>query len=184
MDIVKKLDLRKCDNHIQKESCKKDVPSNSNICLQKIKNDNPIPQGTYVPASRNENLIFTAGMTPRKNGVLIFSGKVKESEPLEIYKEAVIQAMDNALVAAENMLVNGEVICSINMLTVYINADPEFSLHSKLADYATIRLMDRFPEIELPARAAIGVASLPGNAPVEIQIICSVRRQDINTSEY
>lgn len=46
-------------------------------------NQNPIPQGKYVPATRGGCMIFTAGMTPRSNGVLIFSGKVKAEEPLE-----------------------------------------------------------------------------------------------------
>ena len=41
---------------------------------------NPIPQGKYVPATRGGQMIFTAGMTPRNNGVLIFSGKVKAAE--------------------------------------------------------------------------------------------------------
>ena len=37
---------------------------------------NPIPQGKYKPAVRHGGLIFTAGMTPRKNGVLLMSGKI------------------------------------------------------------------------------------------------------------
>ena len=44
---------------------------------------NPIPQGKYKPAVRYGNLIYTAGMTPRKDGVLIYSGKVRADEPLE-----------------------------------------------------------------------------------------------------
>ena len=44
---------------------------------------NPIPQGKYKPEVRYGNLIFTAGMTPRKNGVLIQSGKISPDEPIE-----------------------------------------------------------------------------------------------------
>ena len=43
----------------------------------------PVPQGKYVPATRGGSLIFTAGMTPRKDGVLQFSGKVEAGEPPE-----------------------------------------------------------------------------------------------------
>ena len=46
------------------------------------KEANPIPQGKYVPATRFGNLIFTAGMTPRNNGVLIRTGKVKASDDI------------------------------------------------------------------------------------------------------
>ena len=65
-------------------------------------NNNPIPQGNYVPASRSRDLIYTAGMTPRKNGVLIQSGKVSAAEPISAYEAAVIQAVSNALTAAKN----------------------------------------------------------------------------------
>ena len=66
---------------------------------------NPIPQGKYVPATRFENLIFTAGMTPRKDGVLQMSCKVKAEEALETYKDAVRLAATNALTAARNKLI-------------------------------------------------------------------------------
>ena len=54
------------------------------------KEANPIPQGKYVPATRFGNLIFTAGMTPRNNGVLIKTGKVKASDDIADYKDAVV----------------------------------------------------------------------------------------------
>ena len=61
---------------------------------------NPIPQGHYRPAARYGNLVCTAGMTPRKDGVLLFAGKVRKDEPVEIYREAVEQAAKNALQAS------------------------------------------------------------------------------------
>lgn len=65
------------------------------------KEANPIPQGKYVPATRFGNLIFTAGMTPRNNGVLIKTGKVKASDDIADYKDAVVQAAKNTLTAAK-----------------------------------------------------------------------------------
>ena len=109
----------------------------------------PIPQGKYVPATRFGSLIFTAGMTPRKNGVLILSGKVTAEQPLESYRDAVYQAASNALIAAQNQLTAGEKIKQVLLLNVYVNAAPDFQAHSKLG-------------------------SLPGEAPVEIQMICAV----------
>ena len=54
------------------------------------KEANPIPQGKYIPATRFGNMIFTAGMTPRNNGVLIRTGKVKASDDIADYKDAVV----------------------------------------------------------------------------------------------
>ena len=98
---------------------------------------NPIPQGKYVPATRGGNMIFTAGITPRNNGVLIFSGKVTAEEPLETYRDAVRQAARNCLTAARNKLEEGESIQRVLSMTVYINAAHGFSSHAKLADFAS-----------------------------------------------
>ena len=65
------------------------------------KEANPIPQGKYVPATRFGDVIFTAGMTPRNNGVLIKTGKIGLEDAIEDYNDAVRQAAKNALTAAE-----------------------------------------------------------------------------------
>jgi len=135
---------------------------------------NPIPQGKYVPATRFGNLIYTAGMTPRKNGVLIQSGKVVTAEPISTYKNAVRQAVANALTAARNTLKDHEQLEQILTLTVYINAEETFQAHASLADFASEYLYEALGEKGIGSRAAIGVASLPGNAPVEIQLIAAV----------
>lgn len=138
------------------------------------KRADPIPQGRYVPAARWGDLIFTAGMTPRKNGVLILTGRVKADEPLETYREAVRQAAANALTAAQNTLREGERIARVLSLAVYIDGEEGFTAHSRLADFATGYLCEELGEAGVAARAALGVATLPGNAPVEIQIVCAV----------
>ena len=131
---------------------------------------NPIPQGKYKPAVRKGNLIFTAGMTPRKNGVLLMSGKITPDRPLEDYREAVIQAAFNALTAARNTLKEGERIVQILSLTVYLNASPDYTTHAKVGDIASNWL---YEQLGVGPRAAIGVATLPGNAPVEIQLVAA-----------
>lgn len=138
------------------------------------KRADPIPQGRYVPAARWGDLIFTAGMTPRKDGVLILTGRVKADEPLETYREAVCQAAANALTAAQNTLREGERIARVLSLAVYIDGEEGFTAHSRLADFATGYLCEELGEAGVAARAALGVATLPGNAPVEIQIVCAV----------
>lgn len=131
----------------------------------------PIPQGKYVPANRYGQLIFSAGMTPRINGVLQFSGKVLKSAPLSDYKKAVEIAAANALIAVKSLLQPQEQIVKVLTLTVYINAEDGYTEHSKIADFASDLLCAQLGEAGIVSRTAIGVASLPGNAPVEVQLI-------------
>lgn len=134
----------------------------------------PIPQGKYVPATRCEGIVFTAGMTPRRSGVLILSGKVSDMHPINFYKEAVEQAAENALVAARNTLDNDEEIRQILTMTVFVNSESNFTEQSKIADLASSYLFERLDARGIGARVAVGVASLPSNAPVEIQLTVAV----------
>ena len=138
------------------------------------KEANPVPQGKYVPATRFENLIFTAGMTPRINGVLMQEGKISADVPVEIYRDAVRQAAKNALTAARNKLAEGERIVQLLSITVYVNGAEQFTKHSKIADLASEYFCEELGEAGIGSRVAVGVATLPGNAPVEISIVAAV----------
>ena len=140
------------------------------------KKANPIPQGKYVPATRFGDVIVTAGMTPRKNGQLIQTGRVLKDAPLEDYKDAVRQAAENALTAARNQLAEDECIVRVLSMTVYVNAEDGFTSHAKIADFASDYLNEELGDASPMARVSIGVATLPGNAPVEIQLMCGVGR--------
>jgi enamine deaminase RidA (YjgF/YER057c/UK114 family) len=83
-------------------------------------------------------------------------------------------ACSNALAAAEALLAEGESLSVILSLTVYIAAEPGFTAHSKLADFASAFLESRLGRRGIGSRAAVGVATLPGNAPVEVQLVAAV----------
>jgi enamine deaminase RidA (YjgF/YER057c/UK114 family) len=134
---------------------------------------NPIPQGKYIPAKKSKNFIFSAGMAPRIDGKLMLEGQVKNTEDISIYKEAVVQAAKNALTAIKNALSPEEKIEDIVTMTVYVNAEDGFTSHSKIADFASEYIVDKLGDLAICSRAAIGVKSLPGNAPVEVQIVAS-----------
>ena len=57
----------------------------------------PVPQGKYIPASRYGSLVYTSGMTSRSDGILMFNGKIRDSEPIATYKEmkAQIRKLEN-----------------------------------------------------------------------------------------
>ena len=113
-------------------------------------------------------------MTPRKDGVLLLSGKIRADEPLETYAPAIVQAADNALTAARNCLREGEKIAQILSLTVYVNAESDYTTHARVGDVVSGYLFEQLGDAGIGPRAAIGVATLPGNAPVEVQIVAAV----------
>ena len=136
--------------------------------------EQPIPQGKYRPAVRNADLIFTSGMTPRRGGVLVHSGRIRAADALDVHRDAVRLATLNALTAAQSCVRDGERIVIILQLTVFLNAEQDFVAHSKLADVASETLMEHLGAECIGSRTAIGVATLPANAPVEITLIAKV----------
>jgi enamine deaminase RidA (YjgF/YER057c/UK114 family) len=132
----------------------------------------PPPQGLYVPAKRHGDLIFVSGQTPRKNGKLLHAYQVALDAPDETYRAAVeLAAADNALQAAGAQLAVGERIASALSLTVYVNAPAGYTRHAHLADFASRHIEIHLGEEGIASRAAIGVASLPGGAVVEVALV-------------
>ena len=136
--------------------------------------EQPVPQGNYLPAVRHADLIYTSGMTPRRGGALMHVGRMRAGDPLESHRDAVQLATLNALTAAQACVKEGERIAVILQLTVFLCAEPDFTAHSKVADFASEMLIEHFGPGCIGSRAAIGVASLPADAPVEITLIAKV----------
>ena len=135
---------------------------------------NPVPQGTYISAKRHCGLVFTSGMTPRADGNLLFHGLVRIDEPIESYRDAVVLACSNALVAARSTLIADEALTAVVSLTVYVAAEDGFNAHSRIADFASQFLEAELGAAGIGSRCAIGVSALPGNAPIEIQLIAAI----------
>lgn len=143
--------------------------------MSEFKNkENPIPNGNYITASRFGNIVYSAGMTPKNNGFLMQSEKISINQPISFYKTAMRQAVENALTAVENTLTDEERLEKILTVTVYINAEEEFQAHSRLADFASDHLYEKMGKKGIGSRAAVGVSSLPGGAPFEIQLIAGI----------
>ncbi len=136
--------------------------------------EHPIPQGKYLSAVRHGDLIYTSGMTPRKAGKLLYSGKIRVVDSIEFHRDAVCLATLNALTAAKACLREGEKIALILQLNVFLNAEEGFTTHAKVADFASDALIENLGPDCIGSRATIGVSSLPSDAPVEIVIIGKV----------
>lgn len=135
----------------------------------------PVSQGRYNIATRIGDMVFTAGMTPRNDGVLLMKGRVTAGESTLAYQKAVELAVDNALRAVDSQLVESESISQVLNMVVYVAAEEGFEAHSKIADLASDHLFAMFGRSGVGSRSAVGVYSLPGNAPVEISLVVSIR---------
>ncbi|MEW5812962.1 MAG: RidA family protein [Actinomycetota bacterium] len=132
----------------------------------------PSPQGDYVPAVAHDGVVYTAGMTPRVDGVLLCTGRVGDGIDLELARRAAAVAAANALAAVRSVAPDGAELRCLKM-TVFIACGAEFTALSSVADGATGALVGQLGERGRPARSAIGVSSLPSGAPVEVELVCA-----------
>lgn len=135
-----------------------------------VSTDPPEPQGQYVPAVAHGGLLFSAGMTPRRGGVLTVTGVVGSTVDLKSARAAAGLAAANALAALRSVLPAGSHGLRCLQMTVYIACTSEFTEASAVADGASEAIVAELGPSALPARAAIGVAALPSGAPVEVQL--------------
>ena len=119
-----------------------------------------------------DSSIHVAGQLPYKNGVLLGQGILGRDIELETGRELARHAVLNCLAVAADAVGGLDRVRIVQML-VFVASAPDFSLQSKVADAASDLLVDVLGENGRHARTAIGVASLPRNSPVEIQMICT-----------
>lgn len=137
--------------------------------------DPPRPRGSYVPWARHENLVVTAGMTPRDaHGELIARGLVGGDVDLEVARRAAAQAARNALAAVVGAAGGLDKVEQCLRMSVFIACVDGFTDLSALADAASEELESHLGPGRRPARSAIGVRSLPGGAPIEIELTAIV----------
>lgn len=133
----------------------------------------PRPAGSYIPAARTGSLLFTAGQLPLKEGVLAYVGKVGGEVSAEEAKEAARLCAINALAAveAEAGLKN---VRRIVKVTGYVSSAAGFNDQPMVLNGASELLGEVFGEKGVHARSAVGVAELPLDAPVEVELVVEV----------
>ncbi len=130
----------------------------------------PTPVGSYIPATRLGAFILTSGQLPIKNGNLTCTGKVGQDVTLDKAVQAAAVAVINALAAAASVAGGIDDIRRIVRLSVFVNSAPGFTDQAKVANGASDLLAKIFGESGRHVRAAVGVAELPLNAPVELEL--------------
>ena len=130
----------------------------------------PRPAGSYVPAARAGALLFTAGQLPLREGRLTYTGKVGSDVSTEEAKEAARLCAINALAAvkAEAGLEN---VRRVVKVTGYVASAAGFNDQPGVVNGASELLGEIFGEKGLHARSAVGVAELPLDAPVEVELV-------------
>lgn len=126
----------------------------------------------YANHRRVDSSIYVAGQLPYKDGELLGQGVVGRDVDLETARELARHAVLNALAVAADAVGALDRVRIVQML-VFVASTPDFGLQSKVADAASELLVDVLGEDGRHARTAIGVASLPRNSPVEIQMVCT-----------
>ena len=135
----------------------------------------PQPGGSYVPAIRAGTLLFTAGQLPFKEGGLLYTGKVGREVSVEDAKEAARRCTLNALAAVKSE-VGLENVRRIAKVTGYVASAEGFTAQPEVMNGASDLIGDLFGDSGLHARTAVGVAELPLNAPVEVELVVELDR--------
>jgi enamine deaminase RidA (YjgF/YER057c/UK114 family) len=137
----------------------------------------PSPVAAYVPAVRIGDLVFTSGQVPVADGKLRATGLVgADVDPDEAYACARIAVL-NALAAVAEAAGDIDMIARIVKMVVFVAAAPGFAGHPQVANGASDVLGEIFGGAGEHARSAVGVASLPLGAPIEVELIVAVGAQ-------
>jgi enamine deaminase RidA (YjgF/YER057c/UK114 family) len=131
----------------------------------------PAPAGAYVPATRAGNLVFTAGQLPLEAGELTLRGKVGDTVSVDEAREAARLCAMNALAAASTQTGGVAGISRIVKVTGFVASAPGFNEQPQVINGASEFLGEIFGDAGLHARSAVGVAELPMNAPVEVELV-------------
>ena len=133
--------------------------------------DNIRPQGAYTPGVICGNILYTAGQTPRKDGVLQYTGKAGTDLTLEEEQAAARICALNCLGIIRSAAGSLDRVKRIVKVTGFIASGEGFTAQPKALDGASLFLQEVFGEKAVAARSAVGVYALPGNAPVEVEMI-------------
>ena len=129
------------------------------------------PVGSYVPAVRSGQQIITSGQLPAREGKVLCTGKVPGEVSVEEAAEGARIAVLNALAAAARVAGGVDKIARVIRVGVFVNSSPGFTAQPQVANGASDLLTEVFGEAGRHARAAVGVAELPLNAAVELDLI-------------
>jgi len=131
------------------------------------------PVAAYIPAVRTGNQVWTSGQLPMVGGELLAVGKVGAQVTAEQAKDLARTCALNAL-AAIDALVGLDSVVRVVKVTGFVASTPDFTGQPGIINGASELLGEVFGDAGQHARSAIGVAALPLDAPVEVEVVVEV----------
>ena len=133
------------------------------------------PLAAYVPAVRSGQHVYTAGQLPLADGKLLMTGRVGTQVSVEEGAELARTCALNALAAVASVTGGLSAVTRIVKIVGFVASDPSFTGQPLVVNGASELLLEVFGDSGRHARSAVGVAVLPLDAPVEIELIAEVR---------
>lgn len=134
----------------------------------------PSPIASYIPSQRTGNLIYVSGQDCKKDGVLLYEGKLGKDLSIQEGSEAAKQCILNSLAIVQEQIGDLNKVIKIIKLTGFVNSADGFVEQPYVINGASNLLEELFGERGKHARAALGSNELPFNTPVEIEMIVEV----------
>lgn len=136
------------------------------------------PVAAYVPALQDGSHVFTSGQLPMVSGALAETGKVGAAgeggvSPERAKELAQICAL-NAIAAVKSVVGDLDRVQRVVKVVGFVASDPSFTGQPGVVNGASELLGHAFGDRGVHARSAVGVAVLPLDAPVEVEIIVHV----------
>jgi enamine deaminase RidA (YjgF/YER057c/UK114 family) len=131
------------------------------------------PAGSYLPAVQTGALVYTAGQLPFVDGRLEVTGKVGAEVSAEQANALARICALNALAAIDGLVGLDRVVRMVRV-GGFVASTPDFTGHPGVINGASDLLFEIFGAAGRHARAAVGVAALPLDAPVEVDLIAEV----------
>ena len=132
------------------------------------------PLAAYIPAKQTGKLVFTAGQLPMVNGELISKGLLGQDVEIDEANKAARICTLNALAAIKGVIGDLDRIKQIVRVVGYVASVPTFTQQPAVVNGASELLLEIFGENGKHARSAVGMAVLPLNASVEIELTVEV----------
>jgi enamine deaminase RidA (YjgF/YER057c/UK114 family) len=136
--------------------------------------ETPKPVAAYVPAKQSGKLVFTAGQLPMVNGELISKGLLGQDVEIEDANKAARICTLNALAAIKGVIGDLDRIKQVVRVVGYVASVPTFTQQPAVINGASEFLLEIFGDSGKHARSAVGMAVLPMNASVEIELTVEV----------
>ena len=134
-----------------------------------------LPLAAYVPAVRTGNIVFTAGQLPMVDGKLPLTGKVGGAVTVEQAKELAQICALNALAAVQTVAEVDDIVRVIRVVG-YVNGIPGFITQPAVVNGASELFLHIWGDAGKHARSAVGIAELPLDAPVEVELTVELKK--------